>query len=231
MNGRFVPTLPINLVKAAFLAFVLCGARAYSVYAADPVDGADVIGSLKMVRAPTSAAWDMAQAVVYLVPEKAPVRPGASASPIVIHQKNATFNPPFAVAIKGQTVQFLNDDSIDHNVFSYSKVKKFDLGIYPKGESKSLTFEEEGPVLIFCSIHEFMNGIVYVVPAVWYGLTDSQGHFSIPHVPVGRYQVRMWHASLPKGSQYVEVRSLNVQNHQPVHLDILLGQGGAAKKQ
>lgn len=157
--------------------------------------------------------------------------PAPEAHP-VISQKNARFDPPLAVVVKGQTVDFPNDDNIDHNVFSFSKVKKFDLGIYPKGEKKSLVFDREGPVLIFCSVHEQMNGILFVVPNALYALTDSAGRFSITGVPVGRYSVRTWNAAMPGASRLVEVTSIAVSAGEPVRLDINLadasGRGGDA---
>lgn len=57
----------------------------------------------------------------------------------------------------GDTINFLNEDPWVHNVFSLSAIKSFDLGSYPKGESKSVTFDKPGQADIECSIHPQMQ--------------------------------------------------------------------------
>src|SRR5437879_1633268 len=108
----------------------LVGVRALA-WASAPSGGAQVTGRVIFhpgVSQNTPApAWDLAQAVVYLFPRGgAAAPPAVPPAPAVIRQKNASFEPSFLVISKGQTVQFLNDDSMDHNVFSFSKPKKFD---------------------------------------------------------------------------------------------------------
>lgn len=169
-----------------------------------------------------NSARDLSGVIIYLVAQGHNLETPLPASRPVISQKNARFDPPLLVVIKGQAVDMPNDDDIDHNVFSFSKVRSFDLGVYPKGQKKSVTFDQEGPVLIFCSVHEQMNGIIYVVPNPLYAVTDSQGKFSITRVPVGKYFVRTWHATLPETVKYVEVKTLDVEARKPVRLDINL---------
>src|SRR5262249_39814956 len=70
-----------------------------------------------------------------------------------ISQTGMRFSPSLLVVVAGQTVEMPNDDNVAHNVFSYSPAKKFNLGLYPKGESKTVTFDQPGLVDLFCSIH------------------------------------------------------------------------------
>src|SRR5688572_2851239 len=85
---------------------------------------------------------------------------------VVVSQKGARFEPKLVVVTVGQTVKFVNneDRAIEHNVFSNSKAKKFDLGLFGPGESESVTFDKPGPVLVRCSIHRYMDGAVFVSP-------------------------------------------------------------------
>ncbi len=147
------------------------------------------------------------QMVVFLEPQDRATPPLVPQSHPSMHQKNASFTPPFLVAVKGQSVDFPNDDPFDHNVFSFSAAKKFDLGVYPKGQTKSVTFDREGPVVILCSVHENMNAVIYVVPNAFYALTDERGRFEIRDVPPGRYLLRTWHPSLPSASRRLEMPS------------------------
>ncbi len=85
----------------------------------------------------------------------------ASAAEYTIEQKNKTFvvngEQVEELTIKaGDTVHFLNDDPFFHNIFSLSDLKTFDLGSYPAGEQKDVTFESPGEAEIECAIHPEM---------------------------------------------------------------------------
>jgi plastocyanin len=124
-----------------------------------------------------------------------------------IRQRDATFSPPFLVVVAGDTVDMPNDDLIFHNVFSLSKPNDFDLGIYPRGESRSVKFPHAGLVRIYCSIHESMSASIFVVPSPHWALARPDGSFSIAGVPPGRWQVRAWSWRLPSASTRVSVVS------------------------
>ena len=106
---------------------------------------------------------DLGQTVVYLAAEGAPAP--APAKRATIRQRNAYFAPDFLAIAVGQSVDMPNDDAIFHNVFSFSKPNDFDLGLYPAGESRHVTFEHAGVVKIYCSIHETMSGTIFVSPS------------------------------------------------------------------
>lgn len=164
--------------------------------------------------------WDLSHVVAYLVPIDGDIALKPPAKHAVISQKGAKFVPDLIVISKGQTVDFPNDDNIDHNVFSFSKGNKFDLGVYPKGTSKSLKFEQEGPVLIFCSIHENMNGVIYVAPNPLFAVADATGTFDIRNVPIGKYKLRTWHTALPEAVESIFVRDVDVASGKPIEVAI-----------
>jgi plastocyanin len=108
-------------------------------------------------------------------------------------QQDTAFQPPILIVPVGTTVRFPNQDKFFHNVFSYSKTKRFDLGRYPKGEAKTVTFDKPGGVAVFCEIHKWMRGAILVVENPYYAVVGSDGTFRIPNVPPGRYKVAVWH--------------------------------------
>jgi len=124
-----------------------------------------------------------------------------------IHQKDASFAPSFLVIAAGETVQMPNDDVIFHNVFSYSTPNDFDLGLYPRGDSRAKTFQYPGVVRFYCSIHESMNGTIFVAPTVWHTLAGADGGFALRDVPPGRYRLRTWNRRLPPAAQVIDVRA------------------------
>jgi len=123
----------------------------------------------------------------------------------VISQKGVRFTPPFLVIAAGQTVNLANDDRIVHNVFSYSPPKRFDLGLYPKGESRLVRFGTPGVIDLFCSIHAKMNATIFVSPSPYHCLSGPGGEFEIPGVPAGLYRLRCWSRKLPPAERLIEV--------------------------
>lgn len=142
---------------------------------------------------------DVGPVVVYLVPvdAAAPVERAPETSP-QIHQRSARFTPGFLAVAVGQNIRMPNDDAIYHNVFSYSRGNQFDLGLYPSGESRSVTFDRPGVVKIYCSIHESMNGTIFVAPGPHFAQVSAGGRFLLRGVPPGRYELRTWCERLPE---------------------------------
>ena len=138
---------------------------------------------------------DVGPVVVYLESEKPAAAPATPTA--VMRQVNARFSPPFLAVAKDSEVAMPNDDAIYHNAFSFSSPNEFDLGLYPAGESRAAAFRHPGVVRIFCSIHEAMNGTVFVAPTPWFAVVDADGSFAIPAVPAGKYRVRTWAEKLP----------------------------------
>jgi len=121
----------------------------------------------------------------------------------VIIQKDLQFSPPLLVIPKDVSVAFPNEDSEFHNVFSYSKPRRFDLGRYPKGESKSVVFDKSGIVKIYCEVHPWMRAAVLVLENPYYAVVSGDGAFAIRGVPAGHYDLTIW--NIDAGSKKVEV--------------------------
>jgi len=81
----------------------------------------------------------------------------ASAGEHEVAQKDKRFTVEKLEIKSGDVVSFPNQDSVFHNVFSLSPAKTFDLGSYPKGETKKVTFDKPGSVEVECAIHPTMK--------------------------------------------------------------------------
>ena len=124
--------------------------------------------------------------VAYLagrVATASPPRPTA----LELAQRGESFRPSLLVVPVGARVTFPNGDNLFHNVFSYSRHKRFDLGRYPRGESKSVTFEKPGYVKVLCEVHKWMRAAVLVLDHPYYALVPESGRFRIEDVPAGSY--------------------------------------------
>ena len=124
-----------------------------------------------------------------------PDRPMPPATqPVRVSQKGAQFEPRLVIVAVGQSVDFLNDEDrpIEHNVFSNSPTKRFDLGLYRPGESRAVMFDKPGPVFLFCSIHRYMDGVIFVSPTPFTSRVDKDAHYSIDNVPPGNWVLKTW---------------------------------------
>jgi plastocyanin len=74
-----------------------------------------------------------------------------------VSQKNVAFSQKELKVKAGDSVRFTNDDPVPHNVISISPSNPFDLGVFKKGESKSVVLAKPGPVDVECSIHPGMK--------------------------------------------------------------------------
>lgn len=138
-------------------------------------------------------------AVVWLEPIS-----GTPALPFLPHghytllQKNRTFIPHLLVIPAGSVVQFPNADPFYHNVFSLFDGKRFDLGLYEAGSSKSVTFSRVGVSYIFCNIHPEMSAVVVSLTTPLYAIADAEDAFVLRDVPPGDYQLHFWIEGVPQ---------------------------------
>jgi plastocyanin len=141
--------------------------------------------------------------VVYLEGPNTHISPRPSTGKPQLKQINQSFEPHVLGVSVGATVDFPNGDLVYHNVFSYSKTKKFDLGYYGKGKSKQVTFDKPGVVQVFCDIHSTMSAYVLVVDSPFVTQPDDDGSYSFADLPNGTYTLRIWHPDL--GDRAVKV--------------------------
>jgi hemoglobin len=141
----------------------------------------------------------------------------------VIEQRNKEFAPHVMAVPVGSTVSFPNFDGIFHNVFSLSKAKAFDLGMYKSGETRDVKFEKPGIIRLGCNLHANMSAYIVVVDAPHYVVVDADGTYSFKALAPGKYKVAAWHE--PSGEPSVtEVEVKEGDNTQD--LDLKAGQGG-----
>ncbi len=116
-----------------------------------------------------------------------------------ITQRDKAFEPHLLVVPVGTVVQFPNKDPFFHNVFSLFDGKRFDLGLYEAGSSKPVHFDRAGVSFLFCNIHPEMSAVIVAVGSPYYAVSDKDGHVTLPNVPDGRYEVRVWYErSMPE---------------------------------
>ena len=130
--------------------------------------------------------------VVWLEPVGKPA-PAPAPQRVQMVQKAKKFVPHVLAIPIGSTVDFPNLDPIFHNAFSNFAGQPFDVGLYPPGTNRAVTFRHAGIVRVFCNIHSTMSAIIAVVPTPWYALSDVSGAYRVEGVPPGEYRLHFFH--------------------------------------
>ena len=123
---------------------------------------------------------------------------------VAIRQRDEAFTPRVVAVTVGSDVEFPNDDPLYHNVFSLSRIKNFNLGRYPRGETRRVRFDRPGVVKVFCEIHSHMSATVMVFNHPWFTVPNDAGQFELTGMPAGDRQITAWHERL--GDTTVNVR-------------------------
>lgn len=135
----------------------------------------------------------------------------------IVDQTRMTFVPHVLPLVAGSTVAFPNSDSTRHNVFSPSKTKKFNLGTYPAGITKKVTFEKTGVVSLLCNVHPEMSAFILVLQNPYFAMADKQGKYKISDVPPGDYTLVIWHPKFKSKNS-----KINIQQEGNVTVDFFL---------
>lgn len=145
--------------------------------------------------------------VLWLEAVDRPAPAGAAPKRLQMVQRNKRFTPHIIAVPLGSTVDFPNFDPIFHNAFSNFSGQPFDVGLYPPGTNRSVPFKLPGIVRVFCNIHPTMSAIIAVMSTPWFVVTPPSGKFTLPSVPPGEYQLRMFHErAVPENLEALERR-------------------------
>lgn len=191
-----------SLLHTCFSLLLIAGA----------VEAAEVSGrvaladsALKSVR----AKRDYSGVVLWLEPlNGTAVAPAPQRARMV--QKNKAFLPHVLAVPVGSVVDFPNFDPIFHNAFSNYNGQIFDVGLYPPGTSRAVTFRRPGIARVFCNIHPAMSAVIAVMRTPWFAVTGGDGSFSMTGVPPGDYRLHVWHERATEGTLKALSRAVSV---------------------
>ncbi len=179
--------------------FVLAAASG-SVRAAGGVQGAVPLEPMKPLpgspgykadtKKPVQAQENL-RAIVFLENDSGAYPKSRVGEKVQVRQEGYQFRPAIIAVQTGTQATFPNGDDEFHNVFSYSKTKRFDLGRFRKDEaSPVVSFDKPGLVKVYCEIHKHMRCLVLVLDTPWFTTTDAQGRFTLKGVPAGSYKLK-----------------------------------------
>ena len=166
---------------------------------------------ISRTRVKTTGFKSYKDVVVYLVPEQNKAFPTPKKT-VQMDQKKLVFFPHVLAVQKGTTVEFLNNDSVNHNVFCVNECcdGNLDLGQWGQGKRRSYKFEKVGAATLLCKLHPEMAAYVIVVDTPYFTMAEidaetQQAKYKIVDVPPGKYALRTWHKKLGEFKQQVTV--------------------------
>ena len=129
---------------------------------------------------------------------------------VTMDQKGLVFVPHILVVQTGSTVEFLNSDKVQHNVFwpsiSGDKKKTHNMGTWPQGEKRPFKFTDPGVVALLCNVHPEMSGYIIVSPTPYFAETAADGGYTLANVPDGDYTITAWHEGKKVQSKKITVK-------------------------
>ena len=143
-----------------------------------------------------AAGQPVRDAVVTLIPAGGARAPAKFDWPMKMAQKDIQFEPFVLIAPVGADVSFPNLDNVRHHVYSFSPIKRFELKLYGRDETRSIRFDKPGVVALGCNIHDSMVAFIKVVDTPYAAKTDGSGIAVLHEVPAGAATLRVWHPYL-----------------------------------
>lgn len=154
------------------------------------------------------------ETVIAVFDGKAPAETTSGTAKII--QKNKQFNPGVAVVQTGSAINFPNEDSVRHHVYSFSPAKKFEIKLYSGVATNPIVFDKAGVVTLGCNIHDSMVGFIYVVDTPYFAKTDANGK-AVINVPAGNLAYQVWPAGRLK---FALEQTLKVDSNEIVKVNL-----------
>lgn len=190
-------------MKFSSIAVAAVAASAIALVLANTSQAGDIKGKVKVegIRSPEN--------IVVYIDAIAGKTFQAPKEHVVMDQLKMKFVPHVMAVQQGTTVEFLNSDSVGHNVYwpSVSGNKKLahNMGTWPKGQKKPFQFNDPGVAALLCNVHPEMSGYIVVVPTPYFAVTDKDGNFELKDVPAGKHTLKTWSEDGKPITQTIEV--------------------------
>lgn len=146
---------------------------------------------------------ELANVVITLTGVKAPA--GAPVDVPVVNEK-CRFAPRVQVARPKAMVKATSKDAVLHttNAQVEGGAPLFNIGLPAPGLTVAKPLGGPGLVRLSCNSHTWMRGWLVVTDEVA-AVTGPDGAFTLPNLPPGTYELRVWHESLKAAPQKVTV--------------------------
>jgi len=134
---------------------------------------------------------------------------------LVLSNRQCQFVPHVSVVTVGGTIEARNSDPTLHNVHFYGALNA-NIALPLKGVKAKRTVKKSGMVIVKCDIHGWMQAFIRVDRHPFHAVTDNNGYFTIPDIPVGTYDVEIWHEKLGR-----QQKTIHVESSKPTAIEVV----------
>jgi plastocyanin len=159
----------------------------------------------RRVTRPSVKATEIKNVVVFV--KDAPREAALPPVRVEMRQQGEDFVPRLVAITRGSSVEFPNADPFFHNVFSLSRGAAFDLGRFPRGESRSRTFTRPGLVKVYCHLHSQMSASIMVFDHGHFAIPEGDGRFALDAIAPGEYRLSAWHERIGESAKQIVVEA------------------------
>lgn len=138
-----------------------------------------------------------------------------------MEQRDRQFIPQLLVVQKGTLVEFPNNDTVSHQVYSFSPAKHFQLSLYKGSAHPPIEFDKAGLAVLGCNIHDDMIGYILVTDSPYFGQTDAHGVGRVTGLAPGTYTLKVWAPRIADPPASLE-RTIEVGENGKVDLTVTL---------
>jgi Carboxypeptidase regulatory-like domain len=143
--------------------------------------------------------------VVVYISAGAPDDP-APAEPAKLTQKGCRYVPHVLAFQVNQPLEIVNEDQTSHNVHPLPKFNREWNKSQPPGTPPIVDkYGRPEFIPVKCNIHPWMRANFAVVKNSHFAITGSDGDFSLPNLPPGKYTITAWHESFGEQTQEVTI--------------------------
>jgi plastocyanin len=114
-----------------------------------------------------------------------------------IDQRARTFIPYVSVVQTGTAIEFPNNDTVRHHVYSFSPAKVFSLKLYLGTPAEPVVFDKPAEVVLGCNIHDHMLAYVYVVDTPHAGVSGADGRVLLEGLAGGSWTISVRQPGMP----------------------------------
>lgn len=173
-----------------------------------------------------AAGKPVSSAVVTFTPAGgAAVPAGLKTAVYTLTQKSLKFAPYVLAVPAGATVNFPNQDRVNHHVYSFSKVQPFQFPLYGQGKTRTMKFDHAGTVAVACNIHDSMSAYIRVIDTPYFAMTDISGRVTLKGVPDAAGTLSVWQP-LMDAPEHTVSRALNAGKSPAQTFSVKVRDGG-----
>jgi hypothetical protein len=127
---------------------------------------------------------------------------------IHLSQRGCRYFPHVLPVQANQEVWVKNDDTVTHSIHPMAHVNaEWNRSQPPGTPPVVIRYDQPEFIKVKCELHPWMRGVLAVFKNSHHAVTDSNGAFTLPNLPPGKYTITAWHELYGTQSKEITIGS------------------------